>query len=133
MLRTGGQAQTIYSSSVYAVTRVRAITPTTLLVLIDNVPLAGQQADTSHNGLWKMNTDGSGMTRLTPTIGQAISLNDGSQFPWSNVSRDGGMYSLQVVTNQGKALYIGSLNGGAPTEFASTSSGSVFIAGWTTM
>src|SRR5436305_14177595 len=106
--------------------------PPTLFVLIDNVPLAGQQADTSHNGLWKMNTDGSGMTRLTQTIGQAIGLNDGSQFPWPNVSRDGSVYSLLVVANQGKALYIGSLIGGAPTEFVSIPSGAAFIAGWPT-
>ena len=79
---TGGQTQTLYTSPTYAVTGVRAVTPTTLLFLIDNVPITGQQADTSHNGWWKMNTDGTGVTRLaTSTTGQSFRFDTDSQYP----------------------------------------------------
>ena len=47
----GGQAQALYSTPAYAVTSVRAVTPTTLLFIIDSFSIAGQ-VDQSNNGLW---------------------------------------------------------------------------------
>jgi len=131
----GGQSQTLYSTPTYAVTSVRAVTPTVLLFVIYNYVIIGK-TDTTHNGLWKMNTDGSGLTRLTTDpAGQASGLNSASQFPWSNVSRDNSMYGLQTTGNQTQALLAGPLSGGTPTTFASFngSGTSLSIVGWTTM
>ncbi len=136
---SGGPETTILNSPKYDTTGVRAITAGTLLVEINNLAVVGQQVDMSHNGLWKMNTDGTGLTGLYINRShESSNLNSFSQFPWSNVSRDGGMYALQVINTQGKtpalALRIGSLNGGPTTTFASSADGSdLSVAGWTTM
>jgi hypothetical protein len=123
----GGKDRTIYSSSTLAVTTVRAVTSTTLLLLIQNT-----DADTSQNGLWKMNTNGSDLLRLTTEKADETSYL-GNIVPWSSVSRDGSMYALEVVTFQGKSgssvLLFGSMNGGAPTKFADGGA----VVGWTRM
>jgi hypothetical protein len=46
--------------------------------------------DASLNGLWKMNVDGTGLTRLTSTTG---TFNQFTQYPWSNFSRDDKLYT----------------------------------------
>jgi len=139
---TGGKQQTIYNSQVYDVIEVRAIDQDSLLFIIGNTfTSTGQNADKSHNGLWAINTDGSGLTRLVSTTAQQYCfLNYNAQEPWSNVSRDGNMYVLQVNgfrdTAQGlvetDALYTGSLHSGQPRIFASTRDGSQLVmVGWT--
>lgn len=136
---TGSPERTIYNSTQFDVVAVRAIGQRTLLLLIRN-DQAGGTIDRSHNGLWKINTDGTGLTRLTSDSAKQWSyLNSSSFAPWSNVSRDGGSYVLQTSTIQVEpatmTLLFGSLNGGTPTAFASTSSDqtTLAIAGWTTM
>jgi hypothetical protein len=131
---TGGSAQTLYATANYAITSVRAVTASTLLFTIDNFAVLGQ-TDTSQNGLWKMQSNGSGLTRLiTDSSGAGSSFNQFSQFPWSNVSRDSALYSLQVVGNMTQSINVGSLSGGAPSSIASSSSGvSLDVAGWTKM
>ena len=134
---TGGQTHTLYASATYAVTSVRAVLPTTLLFTIENVAVGGG-GDQSHNGLWKIHTDGTGLTRLTTnTAGQFSGLTDFSQFPWSNVSRDGSKYALGIISanppNITYALEYGSLNGGTPFVFASITNVQLAIVGWTTM
>src|SRR5258706_776657 len=61
---TGGQQQTLYSSSTDAITSVRAVLPTTLLFIVDNIT-SGGGGNTADNGLWKIKTDGTGVSRLT--------------------------------------------------------------------
>ena len=83
-----------------------------------------------------MKPDGSGRTALfdLPKNATTYNMNVYTQFPWSNVSRDGSMYTLQT-TNQNnllQTLVFGSLKAGNPIQFAYTSRGSVDIAGWTT-
>ncbi|GAC1348532.1 MAG: hypothetical protein NVSMB27_16640 [Ktedonobacteraceae bacterium] len=132
---TGGQAQTLYSTANYAITSVRAVTATTLLFTIDNFSGIGQ-SDQSQNGLWKMQTNGTGLTRLTTDVpGQNSSLNTFSQFPWSNVSRDSTLYSIQVQGNMMASINVGFLSGGTPTTAASSNSSgtSLNIVGWTKM
>ncbi len=85
-----------------------------------------------------MKPDGSGRTVLfdTASNGTIYNLNVYTQFPWSNVSRDSSLYSLQTTTNNGSKLQTldyASLNGGTPIQFAYTTTGSVDIVGWTTM
>ena len=128
---TGGPAKTFYASAKYAITQVRVVTPTTLLFTIFNAPFNGSSVDTSHNGLWAIHTDGTGLTRLTKGI--AI-LNSDSQFPWSNVSRDGRLYAVQTFDTPIRLL-IGSLGGGAITTVVSVPAAkvSVSVVGWTRM
>jgi eukaryotic-like serine/threonine-protein kinase len=128
---TGGHQTTIYRSPTLDVTTVRAITSTTLLILIEN-----RTGDTSQNGLWKLNTDGTGLTRLTTDADGSQGLNSFTRHVWSNISRNGKMYALQEanLTRQTSAILFGSLNGGTPTTFVSTSDGSqLALVGWTTM
>jgi hypothetical protein len=111
-----------------AFTTIRAVSANTLLFTVGN-----QTGNTSQNGLWKVGTDASNPTRLTPS-GQ---LNQFTQFPWSNVSRDGSRYALQIVTSSSSGitytLEYGSLSGGAPVVFASITGTQLATVGWTTM
>jgi len=136
---TGGPAKTIYSTPTEAITSLRVATSTSLLFMIYNT-----DTDTSHNGIWKMNTDGTGLTRLSSEA--AIikdAVNEDMLFtgpfvwtmdqPWANTSRDGAYYSIQVYNygNGPSRLLIGSMNGGAPVTIVS---GPVEApVGWTTM
>ena len=130
---TGGTQQTIYSQTNICVQTLRSVTSTTLLMV-------GQRYTSTSlfNQAWKMKPDGSGRTVLfdTASNGTIYSLNVYTQFPWSNVSRDSSLYSLQTTTNNGSKLQTldyASLNGGTPVQFAYTTTGSVVIVGWTTM
>ncbi len=138
----GSQQQTIYHSQDYDVIAVRAIDQGSLLFIIGNTfTSTGQNVDKSHNGLWAINIDGSGMTRLVSISAQQYCfLNYDAQEPWSNVSRDGSMYVLQVNgfrnAPQGlvetDTLFVGSLHSGQPRIFAATNDGSQLVmAGWT--
>jgi hypothetical protein len=127
---TGGTAQTLYSSQTLALTTVRVVSANTLLLIVGN---AGQNADTSHNGLWKIQTDGSGLTQLTS--GGPSLLNQYNQYPWSNLSRNGNTYAVQQnnTSNKTISLLYGPMNGGNPTTFATASNSTVLsIVGWTT-
>ena len=134
MSSVGNTPSPVYQTSAGGITMVRAITSSLLLFTVDSQAFdTSLKVDTSQNGLWVVNTNGSGATRLTNTVG---SLNNFSQFPWSNVSRNSTYYSLQVVNSSALSLAIGALSGGAPTSFASTASGStsdLSVAGWTSL
>src|SRR5579872_3178415 len=139
MPATGGQSQTLYSSNTDAITTVRAVLPTTLLFTVYNYSLNASSPNSggaNDNGLWRINSDGSGLMRLTtdPT-GQTSSLNNSSQFPWSNVSRDGSTYNLLTLNGPTGSLEIGAISGGTPTTIATFGSSGPFLdfVGWTTM
>jgi len=129
---TGGHAKVFYASAKYAITQVRAVTPTTLLFTVLNAPFNGSTVDTSHNGLWKINTNGTGLTRLAKGN---IDMDAETQFPWSNVSRNQSLYALQEFGNSPQALLIGSLNSGTPTTIATAPNQQTVLqnVGWTTM
>jgi len=130
----GGSSYTyIYVSQSLAFSTVRAVTSSTMLFLVANT-----SGDTSHNGLWRVETDGSNPLRLTSTPGSINSqLNQFNQFPWSNVSRDSQRYALQIVnsTSSGTTytLEYSSLSGGSPVVFASITGTQLATVGWTTM
>jgi hypothetical protein len=135
---TGGSQKTIFTSQAAGIAAIRAISSNTLLLQLENFS-ASQQVDRRQNGLWKLNTDGAGLTRLTTEYpGYTTSLCPFTQNPWSTVSRDGKLYAFESG-NSGTypvtdTLYYGSLNGGTPTQFAYISDGSqLAIVGWTTM
>jgi hypothetical protein len=136
---TGGAQQKIFTSQTMAITSVRSINQNTLLLLINNNG-SGTNVDTSQNGLWKVNINGSGLTRLTTSdagvSGGPTLLCQFTQYPWSNVSRDGSMFALQQnsANGQTQSLLFGSLSGGTSTTFASIADGTqLSIVGWTTM
>jgi hypothetical protein len=137
----GGTEHAIYSSQAYSVVQVRAVTQHTLLFRVWNHGFRDPStADLSHNGLWMVHTDGTGVMRLTTDSAHLYSnLNVDSQYPWSNVSRDGSLYAVEQQTLQTSGhpgtvtLFFGSLSGGTPTRFAWMSDGThLSIVGWTT-
>jgi len=88
------------------------------------------------NGLWRMNTDGTHLQRLTTDSTNSQSLCQFTQYAWSNVSRDGSMYAVQGFDPQKNeyTLSTGSMNGGPINTFADISDGTqLFLAGWTNM
>jgi len=124
---TGGPAKTIYSTPTDAITALRVASSTTLLLITRNI-----NTDTSHNGLWKMNTDGTGLTRLSSDAAILKDAANEDMFftgpfgwtmdqPWANASRDGAYYSIQVYNygNGPSRLLIGSMKGGVPVTCAS--------------
>jgi hypothetical protein len=126
---TGGTQQNVYTNATLAVTTVRVVTKTTLLLLIENY-----NGDSSQNGLWKLNTDGTGFTRLSIDTHTSQSLCPYSQYSWSNVSPDGSMYALQsyVAQTNTYSMYYGSMGGGTPNQFADISDGTqLYLVGWT--
>ncbi len=135
---SGGSQQTLYHQSPSdCITYMRVISPTTLLMLITTYDQSGQ---TFGNQVWTMRTDGSDLKTLytfpqPAAQNETNSLNAYTQFPWSDVSHDGRMYTIQTNNRETglQTLLFGSLQGGAPTQFASTTRGSVSIVGWTTM
>jgi serine/threonine protein kinase len=125
----GGTPHTI-ATIPQAVTMIRAVSPTMLLLLIESY-----SGDTTHNGLWKMNADGSGLTRLSTDSNHTQSLCLFTQYAWSNLSRDGKMYALQSfdpVTSTYN-MYYGTLTDTLPTQFASISNTELHLAGWTSI
>lgn len=108
---------------------MRAINGDTLLFLVENT-----RGDTSQNGLWKINADGTGLFRLTTEKAEERSSFDNYPFyyqpsPWSNVSRDGRMYALQVDDADTGILLFGSLGGGSSHILAASGE----LVGWTQM
>ena len=123
---TGGPAKTIYTTLSYAITSLRVASNTSLLFVIHNTGVGS--IDTSHNGLWKVNTDGSGLTRLTHEAADETTGFTLTRTPWSAVSRDGRYYAVQVYTYAisstgtispliSSSLLIGSMSGGHPVAF----------------
>lgn len=144
---TGGTTTTIYNTPSYAITALRVASPTTILFEIHNTGVGS--IDTSHNGLWKVNTDGTGLARLTSEAADEDTGFPFTRTPWSVVSRDGGSYAVQMYTYAlstpgtrtpltSSSLLIGSMSGGQPAAFATLTRNSGTIdtldmAGWTTM
>ena len=130
---TGGTQKTIYhQASEICVQQLRAVTPQTLLLVVETY---NPRTNTYTNQLWKMKPDGSGQFILfaLPKNDTAYIMNVYTQFPWSNLSRDGSIYALQTINPNIslQTLVFGSLKGGNPTQFAYTYRGSVDIVGWT--
>jgi hypothetical protein len=137
---TGGARHTIFQERPADCVQVlRAIEPDTLLLLVMVSNATGGSTQ-----IWTMGLPGGAMHTLTTLTSalpggseQSYALNQSSQYPWSNVSRDGGTYALQEIdsTAQTQSIVIASLTGGKPATIATTNPGtsSVSLVGWTTM
>lgn len=121
---TGGEAQTIYHDQVpYERLNLCAATKNTLLISIDR-PLS--------NGLYKMSTDGTGVTKVFSPLTNDDSINVGCTTSNENVSRDGSMYAFNDSNPRINGEFYGTLSGSQPTMFASTyASDRVHMIGWT--
>src|SRR5450755_2250544 len=133
---TGGAQKTLYHQGQTVCSKdMRVISANSLLIIAQTYPTG----DLTHgrNQGWTMKTDGSGKKVLfdLPMNGTDFALNPTSQFPWSNVSRDGNFYAVQSTNNETKqsTVLVGALVGGTPSGIASTTRGNVSLAGWTTM
>ncbi len=122
---TGGMPRVIYSNLAGGSIVARFISNSTILFILN-----------SRNGpatLWKMNSDGSGLTKLltAPDTDTGIGFAYFSYLPWSISSRDGRLYALETssMTGNAQSLLFGSLNGGSPRIFA-TSTDSLMLVGW---
>ncbi len=133
---TGGQATTIYRSAAYAITALRVASPTWLLFIIHNT--GAGNVDSSHNGLWKIKTDGTGLSRLTSEISDERTMFPTfTQYVWSTISRDGTLYAVKTVQTTGPgataSLLFGSMSGGKPAVVSTGAASTLEIVGWTTM
>lgn len=132
---TGAQKRDVFTSATLAVTQLRATGSNQLLLSVGNQDPARSSAG-SMNGLWKVNTDGSGLTRLAASAGKQGQFAVYSQAAWANVSRDGSLYAFQI-TSLGKppaySLIAGPMAGGQPTTIATRADGGLLLmVGWTT-
>lgn len=138
---TGGARTPIFQGSPQdCVQVVRVISPGTLLILAQVATVAGNAFS---NDVWTLSTtpgasyNVAGLLSVSPDDPTRYDFNETSQFPWSNVSRDGATYAVQAVNpnTSTQSILIGSLNGGSARVIASTGSGTstVSLAGWTTM
>jgi eukaryotic-like serine/threonine-protein kinase len=149
-LPTGERARTIYTNITSAITSMVILNQSALLVLVESYDNADAivNVDTSHNGLWRINTDGSGWTRLTTdSSNQQTTLNTATQYPWANISRDGITYAAQKTTIVSESiatystLYLGSVQGGTTksiyngsiTSTTDNPQSTLSVVGWTTM
>lgn len=147
---TEARARTIYINTTSAITGIVNLNQSALLVLVasyDNAD-ATVRVDTSQNGLWRVNTNGSGWMRLTvDDANQQTILNTATQYPWANISRDGTTYAAQTTGMESESvdtqsiLYLGSVQGG-PTKIIYRgpivnsiydSPSTLSVVGWTIM
>ena len=134
----GGARHTIYQEKPNnCIQMLRAVSSNTLLLLMQI-----SHGGTFENQIWKMNLLGDSTQPLTTLTsansGQTgYSMNPTSQYPWSNVSRDGSYYALQardpMATNQ--TILVCPMKGGDQIPVAVTNPGtsSVSLVGWTTL
>jgi hypothetical protein len=131
----GGQKRVVLTSASLAVTQIRAASPTMLLLSVANQD-PGNSSATRMNGLWKVNTDGSGLSRLVGSAGKQGQFADSGHSAWANVSRDASLYAFQISA-VGKppshSVVVGPLAGGQATTIATrTDGGLLLVVGWTT-
>jgi hypothetical protein len=124
----GGTLKSVYSAPNDTQVLARAISDTTMLFTLDKLESGSQ--------LWKVNMDGTGATQLMATAASSHLLSFAlySYLPGANISRDGSMYALRSydLTNSVDTLLVGSMNGGTPTTFATSTQGGAFaLVGWT--
>lgn len=131
LLSSGGQPRAIYKTSTLAINAIGFYNHNGLLLMVYNVT-----GNTNQNGVWKINSSGTGLTRLLPTAASNPTIfNLFALDPWANVSRDGQWYAQKIVTLTRDTLVIGSMSGGPLTTINTRSqngwSGSGAV-GWTT-
>ena len=122
----GGMSHLVYSNPAGGAVIARVLTTSTILFILDKPD--------SPPALWKINTDGSGLTQLmaAQNTDTGLGFAHSSYLPRSITSRDGTLYALEVssMTGNAQSLIFGSLSGGLPRTFA-TNTNSLMLVGWT--
>ncbi len=122
---TGGAFHSIYRDEARGSLTARAFSNSAIIFIRygPNAPPA----------LFKVNTDGSGLSQLMVVATTEILLNPAASYlPWSSASRDGSLYAFQLynLTTNKQTLVFGHMIGGMPVTFAS-SSDALEVVGWT--
>jgi Tol biopolymer transport system component len=94
------------------VTAIAYAGSSSLLIYIETT-----SGDLSQNGLWKINTDGSDLTRLTATKVLTCQYTQYA-YPLTQVSSDGARYALLYMDEGEQKLIVGSLAGGSSTTIS---------------
>ncbi|GHO78927.1 hypothetical protein KSD_66980 [Ktedonobacter sp. SOSP1-85] len=118
-LNTDGSLSTIYKSSDPQIRHIRMLTDHSLLLI------TGQR---NALGLWRLNIDGSGLTRLPPTLNL---LSTYASEEWAMLSPDANMYVTRKDTMNQTSIAIGRLEHNTQIPILSDQSiNTVWIAGW---
>jgi hypothetical protein len=122
---SGGAFHSIYRNQAGGSLTARALSTSSIIFTLyrSNEPPA----------LFKINSDGSGLSQVMVASTKETLLNlAASYLPWSNASRDGALYALQLydLATDKQTLVFGHVSGGMPITFAS-SSNALDIVGWT--
>jgi hypothetical protein len=129
---TGGASTTLYHQTNLCLDQLRAVLPSTLL-FTDEVP----GGDFGHKELRRIQTNGTGLVKLADNGGAhtRLLLNQWTQFPWSNLSRNGQLYAVLNQANMScqQNILIGRLSGGTPQVVVFTCPGLIEVVGWTTL
>lgn len=122
---SGGTATTLLSSKSLAIRNISVISAQTMLLLVNGYP-----NDISQNGIWKMNTDGTGLTRLTAYTNPSFC--GVSYASCVSVSPDGSLYAMvKFSATANETLNYGSLNGGPVTKAVDLIGLYAYFVGWT--
>ncbi|WP_201378654.1 hypothetical protein [Ktedonobacter sp. SOSP1-52] len=118
-LNTDGSLNTIYKSSDQQIRHIRMLTDHSLLLITD-------QRNTPE--LWRLNVDGSSLTRLPSTLNL---LSAYASEEWAMLSPDANMYVTQSYTTTQTSIIIGELEHKTQIPILSDqSTNTVWIAGW---
>ncbi|HZS76068.1 MAG TPA: hypothetical protein VFA41_05590 [Ktedonobacteraceae bacterium] len=128
MPATGGQQTTIFSTPSSGIVGLRVVDNQTLLLLTINHPGNGYTGDT----LWKIHTDGSGLTRLASDNGGLITWCSYLENGCSTVSSDASQYGVVDAVGSSDNLWViyGSLTGGMWHQAAQMQSLYQGFIGW---
>jgi hypothetical protein len=103
----GGPTKSILQTPM-AVTRVRAISSTTLLFIVNRTLAPGDQnvKALAENGIWKINTDGTGLTSLWQARGQQEISFNGNRLSDTFAFSFQGQYVIQLSQENADQLLI---------------------------
>src|SRR5581483_8557550 len=102
-----GSTSSVYRSPALAIVAIQAIDQHSVLMLVQNYDSRGG-SNTSNNGIWRINTNGTGLTRLSGISSSADALFDGTLYDTQIHVSSQGTYALVLGSNQTQTLLYGS-------------------------
>lgn len=113
----GGSIHTIYANQNHAIMAIQPVDSQTLLMYIEN-----NVGDLSQNGLWKINSDGTGLMRLTTA--NDPKCRDTGYSEWApQIAHNDQSYALLQTDfkhNENQSIVVGTLSGDPPTTIATS-------------
>ncbi len=121
----GGALRTVYHDPPGGMIVARVLSNSALIFILDK--------PNSPPTLWKINTNGSGLTQLMAAQTKDLILDfaSSSYLPWAITSHEGMLYALKVSNpmSNAQSLVVGDLSAGIPKTIAS-SANSLLLVGW---